>query len=119
MSSRRIKLTAVGILFSMTAILSVTGYVFEIFEEQIKNITFLHVISDLSTNIKETFSANPLMFSLFFIGLAVLDDLYYAFKYDKSQNDLPVRPGKYIKYLLTGLKAICCKPTIQPTPTNP
>ena len=110
MFSRRIKMTAIGVLFFLTAVLSASGYVFGIFEEMLPPDTSTAVLTiiDLLTIVKNTFSSHPLTLSLFFIGLAVLDDLYYAFKYDNSQNDLSVRIGKYVKYLLTGLNIICC-----------
>lgn len=110
MFSRRIKMTAIGILFFLTTVLSACGYVFEIFREILPSDTSKTVLTiiDLFTIVQNTFSAHPLTFSLLFIGLAVLDDLYYAFKYGNSQNDLSVRIGKFVKYLLTGLNIICC-----------
>lgn len=110
MFSRRIKWSASGFFFLLTAVLSICGYVFEILKELMPsdiNRTILVVIN-LFTIVKDMFSSNPLIFSLFFVGLAVLDDLYYAFKYDKLQNDLSVRIGKYVKYFLAVLNIICC-----------
>lgn len=114
MFSRRIKMTAIGILFFLTAVLSTCGYIFEIFEEVLLKAlpesvnNPISTIADLFTTVSDTFSAHSLAFSLCFIGIAVLDDLYYAFKYGNLQNDLSVRVGKYVKYLLMSLNILCC-----------
>lgn len=110
MFSHRIKMTAVSILFALTAALSICGYVFEIFSEILPSDTSAAVLTviNLLTIVKNTFSSHPFTISLFFIGLATLDDLYNVFKYDNSQNNLSIRTGKYVKYLLTCLNIICC-----------
>lgn len=109
MFSRRIKMTITGFFLLLTAFLSVMGYLFEILEKLIStdNTAILTIIK-VCTTLKDTFATHPFAFTLFFIGLAVLDDLYYAFKYSNSQNDLSVRVGRYIKNLLAGLNIICC-----------
>lgn len=110
MFTHRTKMTAVSILFSLTAALSICGYVFEIFGEMLPSDTSTAVLTviNLLTIVKNTFSSHPFTISLFFIGLATLNDLYNAFKYNNSQNDLSIRTGKYVKYLLTCLNIICC-----------
>ncbi len=107
MRSRRIKMTPIGILFFLISVLSICGYILDFFKLPATG-KGLGVIVSLVTSINEAFAAHPLPFSLFFIAVAVLDDLYYAFQYNVSPDDLSVRFGKYIKYFLTGLNVICC-----------